>query len=319
MTRSLDTLLDRAVVPGYSKLGYLVRRRSWPDDDPRPGALAGKRAVVTGASSGLGQETALGLARLGAAVHLLVRDESRGRAAADGIAEEVPGAELHVEVCDVSDLADVRRAADDLAARVRRLDVLVHNAGAMPAERTETPDGHELTVALHVLGPVAMTERLRPVLAGHDARVVLVSSGGMYTQRLPVQDPDYRRGDYKGAVAYARSKRMQVALTPLMQRRWRADGIAVHAMHPGWADTPGVASSLPVFRAVTGPLLRDAQAGADTVVWLSATQPAPHGGRFWHDRAERGTHYRSSTRESAGDRERMWAWVLDAAGIEARS
>jgi NAD(P)-dependent dehydrogenase (short-subunit alcohol dehydrogenase family) len=316
MTPSLDTLLDRAVVPGYSKLGYLVRRRSWPDDDPRPGALAGKRAVVTGASSGLGQETALGLARLGAAVHLLVRDESRGRAAADVILAEVPGAELHVEVCDVSDLADVRRAADDLAGRVPRLDVLVHNAGAMPAERTLSPEGHELTVALHVLGPVAMTERLRPVLAGHDARVVLVSSGGMYTQRLPVHDPDYRRGDYKGAVAYARSKRMQVALTPLMHQRWSADGIAVHAMHPGWADTPGVASSLPVFRAVTGPLLRDAQAGADTVVWLSATQPAPHGGRFWHDRAERGTHYRSSTRESTADRDRMWAWVLHAAGIE---
>jgi NAD(P)-dependent dehydrogenase (short-subunit alcohol dehydrogenase family) len=316
MTPSLDTLLDRAVVPGYSKLGYLVRRRSWPDDDPRPGALAGKRAVVTGASSGLGQETALGLARLGAAVHLLVRDESRGRAAADVILAEVPGAELHVEVCDVSDLADVRRAADDLAGRVPRLDVLVHNAGAMPAERTLSPEGHELTVALHVLGPVAMTERLRPVLAGHDARVVLVSSGGMYTQRLPVHDPDYRRGDYKGAVAYARSKRMQVALTPLMHQRWSADGIAVHAMHPGWADTPGVASSLPLFRAVTGPLLRDARAGADTVVWLSATQPAPRGGRFWHDRAERGTHYRSSTRESTADRDRMWAWVLHAAGIE---
>ena len=318
MTRTLDTLLDRAVVPGYSRLGYLVRRRWWSDDDPRPGSLAGKRAIVTGASSGLGQETALGLARLGAAVHLLVRDEGRGKAAADGIAAELPAAELHVEVCDVSDLADVRRVADDLAARLPRLDVLVHNAGAMPAERTETSDGRELTVALHVLGPVAMTERLRPVLAGHDARVVLVSSGGMYTQRLPVHDPDYRRGDYKAAVAYARSKRMQVALTPHLQERWRADGIGVHAMHPGWADTPGVATSLPVFRAVTGPLLRDVCAGADTVVWLAATQPAPRGGRFWHDRAERGTHYRSATRESAEDRDRMWEWVLDAAGIEPR-
>ena len=315
MTRTLDTLLDRTVAPGYSRLGYLVRRRWWPDDDPRPGALAGRRALVTGASSGLGQETALGLARLGAAVHLLVRNEARGRAAADAIAAEHPEAELHVEVCDVSDLAAVRRAADDLAARLPRLDALVHNAGAMPAERTESADGHELTVALHVLGPVLMTERLRPVLAGHDARVVLVSSGGMYTQRLPVRDPDYRRGDYKGAVAYARSKRMQVALTPLMQDRWRGDGIRVHAMHPGWADTPGLATSLPLFRKVTGSLLRDARAGADTVVWLAATQPAPPGGRFWHDRAERDTHYRSATRESTGDRARMWRWVLDAGGV----
>jgi dehydrogenase/reductase SDR family member 12 len=315
MNRRLDTLLDRTVAPGYSRLGYLVRRRWWPDDDPRPGALAGKRAVVTGASSGLGRETALGLARLGAAVHLLVRNESRGRAAADAITAELPGADLHVEVCDVSDLADVRRAAVDLAARLPRLDVLVHNAGAMPSERTESPDGHELTVTLHVLAPVLMTELLRPVLAGHDARVVLVSSGGMYTQRLPVHDPDYRRGEYKGAVAYARSKRMQVALGPLMQERWRSDGIRVHATHPGWADTPGLATSLPLFRRVTGPLLRDGRAGADTTVWLAATQPAPPGGRFWHDRAERDTHYRSSTRESPGDRDRLWQWVLDAAGV----
>ncbi len=315
MTRTLDTLLDRTVVPGYTRLGYLVRRRWWHDDDPRPGALTGKRALVTGASSGLGQHTALRLARLGAVVHLLVRDEGRGRTAADAIAAEVPGAELHVELCDVSDLADVRRAADDLAARLPRLDVLVHNAGALPPERTESPDGHELTVALHVLGPVLMTERLRPVLAGHEARVVLVASGGMYTQRLPVHDPDYRRGEYQGAVAYARSKRMQVALTPLMQERWGSEGIGVYATHPGWVDTPGIAASLPLFRKVVGPLLRDADAGADTVVWLAATQPAPPGGRFWHDRAERPTHYRSATRETAADRKRMWRWVLDAAGI----
>jgi NAD(P)-dependent dehydrogenase (short-subunit alcohol dehydrogenase family) len=185
----------------------------------------------------------------------------------------------------------------------------------MPAERTEAPGGHELTVTLHVLGPVLMTDLLRPVLAGHDARVVLVSSGGMYTQRLPVHDPDYEQGDYKVAVAYARSKRMQVALTPLMQDRWRDDGVRVHAMHPGWADTPGLATSLPLFRKVTGPLLRDGTAGADTVVWLAATQPGPPGGRFWHDRAQRDTHYRSSTREAPGDRDRMWRWVLDAAGL----
>ena len=68
---------------------------------------------------------------------------------------------------------------------------------------------------------------------------------------------------------------MQVALAPLMQERWRTDGITVHTMHPGWADTPGVASSLPLFKKVTGPVLRDATAGADTVVWLAATEPAP--------------------------------------------
>lgn len=315
MTGLLDAVLDRAVVPGYSKIGYLLRRRSWADDDPRPGALAGKRALVTGASSGLGKATALGLARLGATVHLVVRDQRRGAAALEEIRRELPDAELLLELCDISDLADVRRAATGLAERLERVDVLVHNAGALPAERTESADGHELTVATHVLGPVLLTELLRPVLAGHDARVVLVSSGGMYTQRLPVHDPDYRRGTYKGPVAYARSKRMQVALTPVLQQRWGVDGISVHAMHPGWADTPGVASSLPLFRAVTRPVLRDAEAGADTVIWLAATDPVPPGGRFWQDRAERPTHYRKATHETREERDRMWDWVRAATGI----
>lgn len=312
----LDTALDRAVVPGYTNIGYWLRRTGWDRDDPRPGSMRGKRVLVTGASSGLGQAAAEGLARLGATVHLLVRDEAKGRRALDRIEADVPDADLHLEVCDVSDLADVRRFADGFVARVDRLDVLVHNAGSMPPERTEAPGGHELTVALHVLGPVLMTELLLPVLRGRDARVVLVTSGGMYTQRLPVLDPDYERGEYRGTVAYARSKRMQVALAPSMQQRWAAAGLRVHVMHPGWADTPGVATSLPAFRKVTGPLLRDAHQGADTVVWLAATEPQPDGGRLWMDRAERPSHYRSATRESAAEREQVWAWVLDAAGLD---
>jgi dehydrogenase/reductase SDR family protein 12 len=318
MTSLLDSALDRAVVPGYSKIGYWLRRRGWPEDDPRPGSLAGKRALVTGANSGLGKATALGLARLGATVHLVVRNEERGRAALAELAAELPEAKLHLERCDLSDLDDVRRFAADLLGRVHRVDVLVHNAGALPAERTESPDGHEVTVATHVLGPVLLTDLLRPVLAGHDARVVLVSSGGMYSQKLPVSDPDYRRGNYQGAVAYARSKRMQVALTPLLQQRWGGDGVSVHTMHPGWADTPGVASSLPLFRTLTRPVLRDAESGADTVVWLAATEPPPPGGRFWQDRAERPTHYRRATHETDQERAQLWQWVLDAAGLEER-
>jgi NAD(P)-dependent dehydrogenase (short-subunit alcohol dehydrogenase family) len=154
------------------------------------------------------------------------------------------------------------------------------------------------------------------VLAGHDARVILVSSGGMYTQKIPVHDPHYLRGAYQGAVAYARSKRMQVELAPVLQHRWGSEGIAVHVMHPGWADTPGVASSLPLFRAVTRPLLRDAEAGADTIVWLAATEPAPAGGHFWMDRAERPTHYRQATRHTPDELDRMWDWVRNAAGLE---
>jgi NAD(P)-dependent dehydrogenase (short-subunit alcohol dehydrogenase family) len=316
LTEALDTVLDRTVLPGYSKLGYRLRRPAWEADDPRPGSMRGKVAVVTGGNSGLGLATATSLARLGATVHLVVRDLAKGRAAVTDLRGEVPGAEVHLHRCDVSDLASVRSFAAALAGSTDRVDVLVHNAGAMPTDRQQTADGHEVALATHVLGPLLMTELLRPLLrAARPSRVVLVSSGGMYAQRLPADDPEYLQGTFNGTTAYARTKRMQVALTPLAQERWAADGIAVHAMHPGWADTPGVLTSLPGFHKVMGPLLRDPATGADTIVWLAATDPAPGGGQFWHDRAVRPEHWFGTNRSSDEDLQRLWTYVLDAAGL----
>ena len=313
MTGLLDTLMDRLVLPGYTSLGYAVRRRAWATGDPEPLALQGKRALVTGAGSGLGKQTALDLARLGAAVHLGVRDVVKGRAAADEIVAAVPGARVEVELCDVSSLASVRAFVAELAAAHPTLDVLVHNAGVLPPRRQESAEGHEITLATHVLGPLLMTELLRPLLTAGDGRVVLVSSGGMYARPLPADDLEYLHGDYSGTAAYARSKRVQVELTPRMQQRWPE--LSVHAMHPGWAATPGIVSSLPVFARVVGPLLRDAAAGADTAVWLAATQPAPAGGRFWHDRAPRPTSYLARTRPAPGDVDAVWEACLSACGL----
>jgi dehydrogenase/reductase SDR family protein 12 len=151
----------------------------------------------------------------------------------------------------------------------------------LPATRTETGEGHEITVATHVLGPVQLPELLLPVLANSpDPRVIFMSSGAMYTQALAAADPEYRNGRYRGAIAYTRTKRMQVALTPIRAERCAAQHTSVYRMHPGWADTPGVADSLPVFRMLTGPLLRSPEEGADTAVWLAETAPATPTGRF---------------------------------------
>jgi dehydrogenase/reductase SDR family member 12 len=316
VTRALDAVLDRSVVGGYTRIGYWLRSRGWDADDPRPGALRGRVVAVTGGSSGLGKATAVSVARLGARVHLVVRDLAKGRTAVAEIQAEVPGAEVLMHRCDVSDLGSVRSFATELQQVVDHVDVLVHNAGALPPERQESVDGHELTLATHVLGPVLMTELLRPLLAAAGgARVVLVSSGGMYTAPLAADDPEYRVGTYAGAQAYARTKRMQVALGPLMQERWAADRIAVHTMHPGWVDTPGIVTSLPTFHTVMGPLLRDAGTGADTIVWLAATEPPPGGGRFWQDRAPRPEHYLRRTHYSSADLDRVWAYVLAATGL----
>jgi len=309
----LDTLLDRTVVPGYTRFGPAVRRRlpTWPAD-PAPDALGGRVAAVTGATSGLGLATAAGLARLGAQVRLVVRDTAKAEEVRRSLAARVPGADLVVDRCDVGDLDDVRRFVDDLD--VPHLDVLVHNAGAMPPQRTESVQGHELTMALHVLGPVLMTELLRPRLT--DGRVVLVTSGGMYGQRLRDDDPEYLTGEYSPTTAYARSKRAQVELLPVLQERWGTGGVSVTATHPGWADTPGIAGSLPGFRRLTAPLLRDAEGGADTTVWVAATEPAPEGGLLWHDRRPRPTHLLRRTRTGDAERARLWDWVRTALDLD---
>ncbi|HJR37095.1 MAG TPA: SDR family NAD(P)-dependent oxidoreductase [Nocardioidaceae bacterium] len=310
----LDTVLDRSVVLGYSKVGLAARRRlpDWPDD-PAPDALRGRSAMVTGATSGLGTATAAGLARLGARVHLVVRNMEKGERVLASLRAECPGAEFALWRCDVSDLEDVRRFAGSFRAEEERLDVLVHNAGVMPPDRAETPQGHEVAVATHLLGPVAMTEALRPVLGG--GRAVLVSSGGMYAQRLHAEDPEYRVGEYSGTAAYARTKRMQIELLPVLSARWSADGIDVHAMHPGWADTPGIRDSLPGFHRLTGRLLRDGDEGADTSIWLAATEPAPRSGQFWHDRRPRPTNLLPWTRVDEDQRARLWQWCVDALGL----
>lgn len=316
VTRVLDGLLDRSVVLGYTRLGSAVRRTWWPAD-PAPNALRGRVVAVTGANSGLGKATAQGAAKLGAEVWMLCRDVARGESARAEILDAVPGAALRVLRCDVSDLATLPGVAAELRAEVPRLHALVHNAGVLPPHRSESPQGHELTYATHVLGPHLLTHELRgPLAADGDARVVFVTSGGMYTSPLDLDDPELTHSAYSGTRAYARTKRMQVHLAEEWARQLAAERIAVHSAHPGWAGTPGLAESLPGFSRLTRPLLRSAEAGADTTVWLLA---APEGGSttglLWHDRAPRPTSYLSRTQPTPAEVRRLWGLVVEATGI----
>ncbi|MET0449574.1 MAG: SDR family NAD(P)-dependent oxidoreductase [Aeromicrobium sp.] len=320
LINALDTILDKTVVPGFSSIGPALRRRWWPAD-PESYALVGRHVVVTGASSGLGRAAATGIARYGATVHLVGRKADRLRDAAEIIRRDVPDADLLEEVCDVSDLDAVRAYAADLAARVPVIHAIVHDAGVMPPERTETDQGHELALSTHVLGPLLLTELLRENLAAADApRVVIVSSGGMYSAPLDDSigdDVEYRSGDYEGIRAYARTKRIQVTMAELLAGRYAGDGITVHSMHPGWADTPGITDSMPRFAKVVKPVLRTAEQGADTIVWLTASPDATDTtGLFWSDRRPRPTYYLPGKADDPAARRKVWAYVCDAAGID---
>lgn len=137
--------------------------------------------------------------------------------------------------------------------------------------------------------------------------MIWIASGGMYGQRLRADDLQYERGEYGPTTGYARTKRAQVVLSELWAEELAGEGVVVNAMHPGWADTPGIASSLPGFSRLIRPILRTNEQGADTTVWLAAAaEPARLSGRFWHDRRPRPTHYLGRTKESADDRRALW-------------
>jgi NAD(P)-dependent dehydrogenase (short-subunit alcohol dehydrogenase family) len=312
---ALDWFLDKSLVLGWSKIGPSLRRHWWPADPPS-GVLEGKHVVVTGASGGLGLAAAAALAGLGADVHLLGRNAERLGDAEGRIRRVHPDARLHSAVCDVSDVASVEEFCSSLTARITSLHALVHNAGVLPPKRTTTGQGHELTLATHVLGPHLMTFRLAGLLRG--GRVVIVSSGGMYGQALPVEDYELAHGEYSGVRAYARTKRMQVVLAEQWATELSPQGIAVASMHPGWSGTPGLNEALPGFVTVMGPILRTTESSADTIVWLTATPQEWPSGLFWQDRRPRPTHYGPLNREGEDDRKRFWEFVRTATGVPER-
>jgi NAD(P)-dependent dehydrogenase (short-subunit alcohol dehydrogenase family) len=308
---TIDTLLDRSIALGYGNVGLLVRRRlpGWPADPPR---MDGKVVLVTGAGSGLGLAASKGFARLGASVRTLGRDEQRAHEAAAPVLAAVPGADVRPVACDVSSLASLRDFIDRFTRDEERLDVLVNNAGVMPDERTHTPDGVELTFATQVLAPFVLIEGLRPLLErSAPSRVINVSSGGAYDQSLPADDLQSEQTRYGPKKIYARTKREELVLSEQWAERLRGTGIVVHAMHPGWADTKGVQNWLPVFRALTRPIIRTPEQGADTIVWMgSAPEVGRDTGRFWHDRRQRPSHYLiGAPKDSQEDRDKLWRHV----------
>ena len=275
--------------------------------------MAGRTVLVTGPTSGLGRAVTDALAALGARVVLVGRSPERLAALRDSLVREHGEDRFPIVVADMGSLESVKAAASRVLATETRLDVLIDNAGAIFPERTVGPDGIEATLATLAVGPFAIEAGLLPLMARTPgARVVAVTSGGMYTQAVRLDDLQHERESWSGPRAYARAKRIQVALMREWNRRLAGSGIdvAANAMHPGWADTPGLAEALPGFYRRMHRILRTPAEGADTIVWL-ATLAIAGGGKLYLDRRPRPFDRVPSTRLKAADRRRLWNAVLE--------
>jgi NAD(P)-dependent dehydrogenase (short-subunit alcohol dehydrogenase family) len=280
-----------------------------------PGALDGRVAVVTGASSGIGYATARALAGAGARVVLACRSEDRALAAKERLEHEVPGAHVEIELVDTSTLSSVRMAAHALAARFTQIHVLVNNAGMWSSYRQESADGIELTWATNQLGAFALTALLAPQLrAAKGARVVNVASGLAHS--LDLDDVEFRKRPYTGLAAYAQTKLANRMWTRALARRFAGSGVTVNAMHPGFVNTGqfarggGWQSSIASIGArLVG---RPPEVGADSAVWLAGSdEVAGTSGRFVRNRKDMHDQHADEANE-----ERLYALCASMTGID---
>ena len=275
--------------------------------------------MVTGATSGLGKETARALASAGAQVVLLGRDDAKGQAVAD----EIEGATSYQHL-DLADLDDIRRGADELLASIERLDVLVNNAGVMACPLARTANGFEMQFGTNHLGHFLLTARLFPLLmASVPSRIVNLSSQGHLIAGLDLDDPNYEQRDYDKWQAYGQAKTANVLFTRELERRFGGHDLHAYAVHPGMirtelgrhldrsdlADIGERTSKAPSDGPSTS--FKTVETGAATQVWAATAVDIP-GGAYLADVAvcdQTAAHARDD--EAAA---RLWTLSEDLVG-----
>ncbi|MEV1172496.1 SDR family NAD(P)-dependent oxidoreductase [Nonomuraea sp. NPDC049784] len=288
-------------------------------------ALTGRRAIVTGGSSGIGLETARVLAAAGAEVTLAVRNTEAGAKAAADITATTGNGQVMAAPLDLSDQASV---AAFVAAWHGPLHILVDNAGVMACPEARTAEGWELQFATNHLGHFALTTGLRPALkAAGDARVVVVSSVGHINGDVLFGDINFQRHPYDAWAAYSQSKTANILFAVEAAERWAGDGICVNALNPGriagtnLARHIGSALNAPASfepGQSSGVSVKNIEQGAATSALLAAS-PLVAGvtGRYFEDCNEAGPHQAGIRRGVAGyalDQQRaalLWQVSLD--------
>lgn len=248
------------------------------------GEMTGRVCVVTGAGGGIGKATAVELARRGATVVLVVRSRERARAVLAQIERDPGRRDARLVLADLSRLADVRRAADEILSAYPRIGVLVNNAAVYTRRRTLTEDGIEMQWAVNHLAPFLLTSLLLPRLVeSAPARVVTVSSNAHQGGRMRWDDLEMKNRRYRGFRQYASTKLANVLFTRELARRTAGTGVTANALHPGVVATPLLLNGFPPIRLFRR-WMRTPEQGAATSIHLAASPDvAAVTGRYFQD------------------------------------
>ena len=278
--------------------------------------MKGRNCLITGATSGIGLEAAVGIARTGARLFLVARDRGRGERAATDVRSRSGNAAVEVLLADLASQAEIRRLATEFLARGEPLHLLVNNAGVVNLRRTETVDGIETTFAVNHLGYFLLTllllERLKE---SAPARIVNVSSDAHHWGTIDFDDLGGAKR-YRPMKIYGRSKLANVLFTRELARRLEGTGVTVNALHPGAVATGLGKNNGRIARVMIGclrPFFRTPEKGAETAVYL-ATSPEVEGtsGKYFFDRRERRPSREASDPAIA---ERLWAVSESMTGL----
>jgi dehydrogenase/reductase SDR family protein 12 len=288
----LDTLKDYSIIYSFDRTGYLRHaRRFEPIDDSR---IRGKRFLVTGGTSGIGAALAERLARQGGSVVVTGRDAAKF--------EQSSLAQRSVEFVKL-DMADFGAVMNE---PFTEFDGLVCNAGGMPASLKLVNDEYDLIFASQVIGHYLLLRRfIEQNRLPEQAPIHITSSGGMYLQKLNLDDLCWQESPYDKVKSYANAKRAQVVLNQELAKRYPQYRFS--CSHPGWVGTDALREALPGFTRRLEKRLRSNDEGADTMHWCLAQGEALPSGEFWFDRAPRKVYPFFWTRESETTRARLLA------------
>jgi len=289
----------------FTRIGYSVRKLGWGKDNYD---LTGQVWLVTGATGGIGGATVLKALEDGATVIATARNPKKMEELRQSAGKNTD--RLIEEMVDLSLVSDTHAFTERLAARPEKIDVLVNNAGLLYREHSTTAEGFETTYAVNILTHHQITESLiENAKFNPDARIIEVTSGGMYNAPANTVMMDQKAKGFSGVAAYATHKRAQMVLTDLNREKYSQENLKFYCMHPGWVDTNAVKHGLPTFRTLLWPFLRNGPQGADTINWIGATAPKEVVDQVWFDRKPRPTHYMAGSRKPIATPEQIVAFL----------